>query len=92
MPLRILLRYLANEQVVDRLANSYIIRRLAQLTHYNYRRITAWSNEWLDKLAKESHTKEQMEGKPRTTGRLVSFTRNFMQNIQKEIEHKKRYK
>ena len=24
------------------LANSYVIRRLAQLTHYGYRQITAW--------------------------------------------------
>ncbi|KAJ7375418.1 hypothetical protein OS493_002182 [Desmophyllum pertusum] len=86
MPLRILLRFLANEQVVERLANSYPIRRLAQLTHYTYRRVTLWGNDALDKAVKSSETKENVQQNPQASKRVVSFTRNFMRNIQSEIE------
>lgn len=86
MPLRMLLRFLANEHVVERLANSYPIRRLAQLTHYTYRRMTLWGNDTLDKAVKSSEAKENFQRYPQATGRLVSFTRTFIRNIQNEIE------
>ncbi|KAM7448030.1 hypothetical protein ABFA07_003931 [Porites harrisoni] len=86
MPLRMLLSYLANEQLVERLANSYPIRRLAQLTHYTYRRMTLWGNDALDKAVKSSEANENFQRYPQATGRLVSFTRNFLKNIQNEIE------
>lgn len=81
-----LLSYLANEQLVERLANSYPIRRLAQLTHYTYRRMTLWGNDALDKAVKSSEANESFQRYPQATGRLVSFTRNFLKNIQNEIE------
>lgn len=90
MPLRTLLRFLADEHVVERLANSYPIRRLAQLTHYTYRRLTLWGNDALDKAAKSNQAKEGSQGYHQATGRMVSFTRNFLRNIQKEIEKSQR--
>ncbi|KAL9967698.1 hypothetical protein ACROYT_G025985 [Oculina patagonica] len=82
MPLRTLLRFLANDQVVERLADSYPIRRMAQITHFMYRRLTLWGNDALDKAVKSNEAKEN----PQVSGRLVSFTRNFVRNLQNEIE------
>ncbi|XP_031552902.1 uncharacterized protein LOC116290060 [Actinia tenebrosa] len=85
MPLRLLLRFLNNQQVVEQLANTSIIRRFAQLTHYTYIRATVWGNQVLNKMA-ESTVKEPDQENQKDSGRLASFSRTFMENIQKEIE------
>lgn len=90
MPLRTLLRFLADEHLIERLANSYPIRRLAQLTHYTYRRLTLYGNDALDKAVKSNAAKQASESYPQAKGRLVSFTRNFWRNIQNEIEKSQR--
>ncbi|XP_020620946.1 uncharacterized protein NCBP2-AS2 homolog [Orbicella faveolata] len=85
--LRFCTSFLANEQVVERLANTYPIRRLAQLTHYTYRRLTLWGNDALDKAVKSNEAQESIQKNPQVSKRLVSFTRNFVKNIQNEIEN-----
>ncbi|EDO44196.1 predicted protein [Nematostella vectensis] len=121
MNLRMLLRFLNDQHLVERLANTSVIRRFAQLTHYSYLRATSWGkiiagkallnpdskkglervwlthksttldltfkgNKSLEKLSEASKTQE--EGRASTTGRLVSFSKRFMENIQREIEGK----
>ncbi|RMX45519.1 hypothetical protein pdam_00008452 [Pocillopora damicornis] len=86
MPLRYLLSFLANEQVVERLANSYPIRRLAQLTHYTYRQVTLWGNDALDKAVKSREAPENVKKNSQMSNRVVSFSRNFFKNVQEEID------
>ena len=43
-------------------------------------------NDALDKAVKSSEANENFQRYPQATGRLVSFTRNFLKNIQNEIE------
>ncbi|XP_065665235.1 protein Abitram isoform X1 [Hydra vulgaris] len=45
MPFRIIARYLANENLVNQLANTYIMRRLAQITHSVAMRATYNDND-----------------------------------------------
>lgn len=47
-------------------------------------------NDALDKAVKSNEAKESYQRYPQTTGRLVSFTRNFLRNIQNEIEKNQR--
>lgn len=42
-------------------------------------------NKMLNKMA-ENAAKEQSQGNQNASGRLASFSRTFMENIQKEIE------
>ncbi|XP_022787463.1 uncharacterized protein LOC111327518 [Stylophora pistillata] len=86
MPLRYLLTFLANKQVVDKLANSYPIRRLAQLTHYTYRQVTLWGTDALDKAVKSREAQANVQQSNQISNRVVSFSRNFFKNIQEEIE------
>ena len=47
-------------------------------------------NDALDKAVKSSEANENFQRYPQATGRLVSFTRNFLKNIQNEIEKSQR--
>ena len=47
-------------------------------------------NDALDKAVKSSEANENFQRYPKATGRLVSFTRNFLKNIQNEIEKSQR--
>ena len=47
-------------------------------------------NDALDKAIKSSEANENFQRYPQATGRLVSFTRNFLKNIQNEIEKSQR--
>uniref|UniRef100_A0A1L8DCR1 Uncharacterized protein n=1 Tax=Nyssomyia neivai TaxID=330878 RepID=A0A1L8DCR1_9DIPT len=74
MVLRLLMRYLANnEQLVQRLSESYPIRRAAQLTLYAFYR---------SKMIVEQHQW--------TPERFRSFIRNFSTNFKEELEGAKR--
>lgn len=47
-------------------------------------------NDALDKAVKSNEEKESFQRYPQATGRLVSFTRKFLRNIQNEIEKNQR--
>ena len=47
-------------------------------------------NDALDKVVKSSEEKESFQRYPQAKGRVVSFTRNFLRNIQNEIEKNQR--
>ena len=47
-------------------------------------------NDALDKAVKSSEANENFQRYPQATGRFVSFTRNFLKNIQNEIEKSQR--
>ena len=47
-------------------------------------------NDALDKAVKANEAKESFQKYPQATGRLASFTRNFLRNIQNEIEKSQR--
>jgi N-formylglutamate amidohydrolase len=66
MPLRILFRYLVNnQQLIDKLAESYPMRRAAQLGAYLFFRGQALRNETIEKL-KESDAKNRLESFSKT--------------------------
>ncbi|XP_059620113.1 protein NCBP2AS2 homolog [Phlebotomus argentipes] len=74
MVLRLLMRYLANnEQLIQRLSESYAIRRAAQLTLYAFQR---------SKMIAEEHRW--------TPERFRAFIRNFNSNFREELESAKR--
>ena len=77
MSLKRLLRYLANDGIIEQLANTPVVRRGAQLTHYAYQR-------GMKKLTDISETGRISSGGKPTS--LSSFTRTFARNLQKEIE------
>ncbi|XP_075969150.1 protein NCBP2AS2 homolog [Anticarsia gemmatalis] len=75
MPLRALLRYLANnEQLVQRLAESYPVRRAAQLAVSVFYR-----------------GKEKMEHmNPQQLNRFMSFLKRFSSNVKEGIQDAKK--
>jgi len=44
-------------------------------------------NDALDKAVKSNEAQENIQNNPQVSKRLVSFTRNFVRNIQNEIEN-----
>lgn len=81
MPLARLLRYFANDEVVEKLANTPIIRRGAQLTHYAYQQGVKKLNE-VTSVGQTSKNQATFD-KPAS---LSSFIRTFARNLQKEID------
>ncbi|KAK3597071.1 hypothetical protein CHS0354_022077 [Potamilus streckersoni] len=85
MPLRALFRYLSNnEQIIQRIADSYPVRRAAQLAAYLVHRGKEAGLENFEKLHESS------QGKGR---KLFSFLENFKKQVQdgmKQIEENNR--
>jgi len=85
-------KYLANEHLVERLANSYVLRRLAQVTHNTYIRVTHAGQKSLDKYSKQGEVKSQVNNKNGTENSFVlgRFVKRFYENVQQEIEKNNR--
>jgi len=80
MVLRIILRYLANnEQLVQRLAESYPIRRAAQLTAYVFFRGKAIGEESIKKLH-ESEVSDRLRNEAQHQTRKISHRASAMKN------------
>ncbi|XP_078580465.1 protein NCBP2AS2-like [Branchiostoma floridae x Branchiostoma japonicum] len=78
MPLRTLLRFLANHpQVVERLSETYVIRRLAQLTAYVITRGKIRMEDEVARLSKSSEGAVQ---------KASSFKSTFMREIQEGMK------
>lgn len=79
MPLRIILRYLANnEKLVEKLSDSYLMRRLAQMSVSVFYKAKSIAQE-----ASEERIKDMSPQKFR------SFLDKFQQNVKEEIEKAK---
>lgn len=75
MPLRTLFRYLANnERLVQRLAESYPVRRAAQFTIYLF-------YKGKDKLS---------DVDPQKVSQLLSFLKRLSRNIKEELQEAKK--
>ncbi|RDD45275.1 hypothetical protein TrispH2_002275 [Trichoplax sp. H2] len=77
----------ASQYLTERLANSYLMRRLAQLTHYHYLKMRNVGNESVENLKRRtqapySKSQEVKEG----------FFNTFLRNIQVEMEKERRKK
>ncbi|XP_057293170.1 uncharacterized protein LOC130621836 [Hydractinia symbiolongicarpus] len=92
MPLRTLARFLANEELVGRLANSYVIRRLAELTHQTYIKATHAGQKSLDKFTTTKEAQQQMHNRGQHSSSMMAtrVLRRFLDNLRKEIEKKNR--
>ncbi|XP_022088541.1 uncharacterized protein NCBP2-AS2 homolog [Acanthaster planci] len=99
MPLRFLLRYLANnEQLIEKLAESRVMRRIAQITAYSINKAQAMSHEAIEKASESEILKKMADDTRRREEkgtRLASFTQNFakelregMKDIEKEVKKK----
>ncbi|XP_071789193.1 protein NCBP2AS2 homolog [Asterias amurensis] len=97
MPLRFLLRYLANnEQLIEKLAESRIMRRLAQMTAYSINKAQALSHEAIEKASESEVLKKMADGSTDQNDKAASsFSRTFarelrdgMKDIEKEIKKK----
>ncbi|XP_078661709.1 protein NCBP2AS2-like isoform X1 [Branchiostoma floridae x Branchiostoma belcheri] len=78
MPFRALLRFLANHpQVVERLSETYVIRRLAQLTAYAFTRGKIRMEDEVARLSKSSEGAVQ---------KASSFKSTFMREIQEGMK------
>ncbi|XP_076309909.1 protein NCBP2AS2 homolog [Tachypleus tridentatus] len=87
MVLRALFRYLVNnEYLIEQLANSYPIRRAAQLTAYIFMKGKYLGEESMEKL-KNSDTLYHIEDKLKHTGRKVSsFGTSFSEELKKGLK------
>lgn len=83
MPLRALLRYLVNnEQLVEKLSDSRMMRRLAQVTVFGFNKAKEISHDAIDQ-ASESETLKKLEEEQDTGTRLGSFTKTFSEELRK---------
>ena len=81
MVLRIIFRYLANnEYLVNKLSDSKLFRRTAQLTVYIYHRTKAAKNQITWQLSSDPKQFSQQ---------LNNIIKNFSNNLRKEIEKAK---
>ncbi|XP_064644349.1 protein NCBP2AS2 homolog [Lineus longissimus] len=82
MPLRTLFRYLANHpEVINRLAESYPIRRAAQLTAYLIHRSKETGQRSLDDFLKSSTTRQIKEQASETGNSVQSFSKTFTEEL-----------
>ncbi|KAL5010686.1 hypothetical protein ScPMuIL_012991 [Solemya velum] len=95
MPLRILLRFLTqNEQLIQKLAESYPIRRAAQLTAFMFFRGKSLGQEGLKQLKEmESLQRVTSEATQRANSFKDTFSKEFKQEFQevkRQLQNKKR--
>lgn len=87
MVLRTILRYLANHpQLVDTLAESRFMRRLAQITAYGVLKMQEKGHEAIDKAAESETLRKISEQKVNSQDRIASFQRTFAKELQKEMK------
>jgi len=78
---------LANQhQLVDMLANTPAIRRLAQMTHYAYRRATVVGEKKMDELLKNENKRMGNEYQQPQNATFAGFCVRFLKNLQTEFE------
>ncbi|XP_072019988.1 protein NCBP2AS2 homolog [Amphiura filiformis] len=83
MPLRSLLRYLVNnQQLVEKLADSRFMRRLAQVTVYGFNKAKEISHDAIEQ-ASESETLKKFEQKQEDDSALGSFSKTFAKELRK---------
>lgn len=87
MPLRAVLRYLLNnEQLIQKMAESYPIRRAAQLTAYLFHRGKELGEEGIEKL-RETEVTQRMQDEARQTGlRAAQFKQTFSKELQEGLK------
>ncbi|XP_070577953.1 protein NCBP2AS2 homolog [Ptychodera flava] len=96
MVLRVLLRYLASHpELVDRLSETWVIRRLAQLTAYSYFKAKEIGEDGVHKgvdKIRDSEILKRMEELPEDeSDRMSSFSRTFAKELRggmKELSDK----
>ncbi|KAK7092978.1 protein NCBP2AS2 homolog [Littorina saxatilis] len=83
MPLRVLLRYLMNnEQLTQKLAESYPVRRAAQLTAYVFHRGKELGEDGVEKL-RQSDVVNRVQQEAQQSGQRASkFTSTFKRELQ----------
>ncbi|KAI6235058.1 hypothetical protein M3Y95_00011100 [Aphelenchoides besseyi] len=75
MPFRILRQLLNNERVIQKMADSWLMRRLARFT--------------LSTFYKTTHRLERFQSNSRVTRRLSNFSQTFRKELRKSLEEKK---
>ncbi|XP_071825911.1 protein NCBP2AS2 homolog [Apostichopus japonicus] len=87
MVIRTILRYLANHpQLVDSLAESRFMRRLAQITAYGILKAQEKGHEAVEKASESETIRRIAEQKDTSQNRIASFKRTFAVELQKEIK------
>ncbi|XP_078001044.1 protein NCBP2AS2 homolog [Glandiceps talaboti] len=91
MVLRTILRYIANHpQLVERLSETWVIRRLAQLTAYSYIKAKEIGEDGVHKgvdKIRDSEILRSLEDQPQDeSDRLSSFTRTFAKEIREGMD------
>ncbi|CAH1776178.1 unnamed protein product [Owenia fusiformis] len=82
MPWRSLMRYLVNnEQLIQKLAESYPIRRAAQLTAYFYHRSKSIGNDLKDSGAAQKLQDDANFYARQTENKLSNFKKTFTQDV-----------
>ncbi|KAL8610828.1 hypothetical protein ACOMHN_056683 [Nucella lapillus] len=87
MPIRALLRYLMNnEQLIQKIAESYPIRRAAQLTAYMFHRGKELGEDGLEKLRHSDMSKQVKDGASATQDKASKFASTFRKELDKGWE------
>lgn len=87
MVLRLILRYFANHpQLVDSLAESRFMRRLAQMTVYGMNKANEIGHDALDKAAESETLKKMTEEPHEPSGDLTSFGKTFARELKDEMD------
>ncbi|XP_076453211.1 protein NCBP2AS2 homolog [Babylonia areolata] len=87
MPLRAVLRYLLNnEQLIQKVAESYPVRRAAQLTAYMFHRGKELGEDGLEKLKKSDLSHQIKDGASITQQKASRFASTFRTELGKGLE------
>ncbi|KAK6181689.1 hypothetical protein SNE40_009496 [Patella caerulea] len=87
MPLRALLRYLLqNDQIVQKLSESYPIRRAAQMTAYVFHRGKDLGHEGLEKLQEADIVNKMRDEASKTGQKLGSMKESFTKDVKEGLK------
>ncbi|XP_071497920.1 protein NCBP2AS2 homolog [Diadema antillarum] len=87
MVLRAILRYFANHpQLVDSLAESRFMRRLAQITAYGINKANEMGHEAIEKASESETLKKFADENHEPSGSFSSFGRTFAKELKEEVD------
>ncbi|XP_071941343.1 protein NCBP2AS2 homolog [Antedon mediterranea] len=82
-----ILRYLVhNEQLIEKLSESRVMRRVAQMTVYSMNKANEIGHDAIEKVAESESIKKFSETEPQDDNRISSFSRTFMKEMQEGLK------
>ncbi|XP_033127360.1 uncharacterized protein LOC117125085 [Anneissia japonica] len=82
-----LLRFLANnEQLIEKLSESRVMRRIAQMTAYSMNKAQEIGHEAIEKAAESESIRKFSETESQDENKISTFSRTFMKEVQEGLK------